>query len=323
LFLCFHHEGSSDKKKDSFSDKLYKIKLYIMTFDQVFVFHKIIQAGSFKAAAEQLHKTQPAISLAMKKLEEELEIELFDRSGYRPELTDHGKAFHQRSFKLLQGMDDLEDLTKSFRKQEEPEIFIAVDGISPLPKLLQLMKKFGDSFPNTKLNLGFDILSESERKILNREAQIGITHFISDRSSLEIVPLTSVKMLPVMSKELFKEKKVKEQGDLSLIDQIVVGDKNGPKGTSFGLLESGKKWRINDNNFKRDIILAGLGWGHLADHTIERELAEKKLVVLDFEDIHPRELDINLIRLKRHQLGVVAKSLWDELIIECKKGDCK
>jgi DNA-binding transcriptional LysR family regulator len=54
-----------------------------MTFDQILVFHKISQTGSFKSAAAELHKTQPAISLAMKKLEEEMEVELqasFDRS---------------------------------------------------------------------------------------------------------------------------------------------------------------------------------------------------------------------------------------------------
>ncbi len=287
-----------------------------MTFDQVLVFHKIVESGSFKSAAAQLHKTQPAISLAIKKLEEEMEVDLFDRSGYRPELTAHGKAFYERSFKVLQGMSELEGLSNSFKKLEEPEVFISVDGISPLPKLLHILKNFGDKYPNTKLNLGFDILSETERKVLSKEAQIGITHFIGDKNVFEIVPITTVKMLPVMSRELYKERKVKNQNDLKEIDQIVIGDKN-PRGASFGLLDEGKKWRINEGNFKRDIILAGLGWGHLPDHTIDREIAEKKLVVLDFQDIHPRELDINLFRLKKQNLGVVAKALWDEL-----KGSC-
>lgn len=290
-----------------------------MTFDQVLVFHKIIQTGSFKSAAAELHRTQPAISLAIKKLEEEMEVDLFDRSGYRPLLTEHGKAFYERSFKVLHGMSELEGLSQSFRKKEEPEINLSVDGISPLPKLLHVFKNFSEKYPNTKLNLGFDILSETERRVLNREAQIGITHFISEPGSLEIVPITSVKMIPVMNKTLFKEKKVKNQSDLLEIDQIVVGDRNGPKGMSFGLLDSGKKWRLSDNNFKREIILAGLGWGHLAEHTIERELQEKKLVVLNFEDIHPRELAINLIRHRKHQLGVVSKALWGELIADCKK----
>lgn len=290
-----------------------------MTFDQVLVFHKIIQTGSFKSAAAELHRTQPAISLAIKKLEEEMEVDLFDRSGYRPMLTEHGKAFYERSFKVLHGMNELESLSQSFRKKEEPEINISVDGISPLPKLLHVFKNFGEKYPNTKLNLGFDILSEAERRVLDREAQIGITHFISDPASLEMVPITSVKMIPVMSKALFKEKKVKKQADLLEIEQIVVGDKNGPKGMSFGLLDGGKKWRLNDNNFKREIILAGLGWGHLAEHSIERELQEKKLIVLNFDEIHPRELAINLIRHRKHQLGVVSKALWEELIADCKK----
>lgn len=284
-----------------------------MTFDQVIVFHSIVSTGSFKAASEALHKTQPAISLSIKKLEEELEVELFDRSSYRPVLTEHGKAFFERSQKLLQGMSELESLGTSFRQKEEPEIKIAVDGISPLPKLLNIFKKFGHRYPHTKLNLGFDILSEAERRVLHKEADIGITHFISETKALEIVPITSVKMMPVMSKELFLEKKVKSQEDLLDIDQIVVGDKNPTKGISFGLLDSGKKWRLMDSNFKHEIILAGLGWGHLPEHSIERELKENKLVILEFDDIHPRDLTINLIRLKKHHLGIVAKTLWNEL----------
>ncbi len=294
-----------------------------MTFEQVLVFHKIVQVGSFKAAASELHKTQPAISLAIKKLEEEMEVELFDRSGYRPELTTYGKAFYERSFKVLQGMSELESLTDSYRKKEEPELYISIDGISPLPKFLHLFKSFSDRHPNTKLNLGFDILSEAERRVLDKDAQFGITHFITDKNSLEIIPITSVRMMPVMSRELWKERKVKAQSDLSEIDQIVIGDKSGGKGASFGLLDGGKKWRINDGNFKQDIIFAGLGWGHLTEHSIERELAEKKLVVLDFEDIHPRELEINLIRHKKHQMGLVASKLWGELINTFKKKDTK
>jgi len=284
-----------------------------ISFEQVVVFHRIVQAGSFKAAAAELHKTQPAISLSIKKLEEELEVELFDRSGYRPELTAYGQAFFERSIKVLQGMGELEGMTQSFRKKEEPEIAVAIDGISPLPNLLHLFKNFGERFPNTKLNLTYEILSETESRVLNREAQIGITHFISDHQSLEILPFSSVKMIPVMSRELYVEKKISNQGHLADLLQIVVGDQKGEKGQSFGLLNDGRKWRIRDNNFKREIILAGLGWGHLPFHSIEREIAEKKLVVLEFENIHPRELTINLIRHKRFSLGPVAKTLWNEL----------
>jgi DNA-binding transcriptional LysR family regulator len=284
-----------------------------MTFEQLIVFHKIVQSGSFKAAANELHKTQPAISFSIKKLEEELEVDLFDRSSYRPTLTAHGKAFYERSHKTMQGMNELESMSKAFQQKNEAEIGIAIDGIGLHPGLLKLIKTFSDQHPFTKLNMSVDILSESERKVLEREAQIGITHFVSDRSSLEILPFASVKMVPVMDRELFKERKIKNQADLLEIDQIVIGDKN-PKGASFGILDNGKKWRLVDNNFKREIILSGLGWGHLPQNSIDQELKEKKLVVLNFEDIHPRDIEINLIRLKKQHLGPIAKKLWEQLI---------
>ncbi|MGE3611598.1 MAG: LysR family transcriptional regulator [Bacteriovoracaceae bacterium] len=284
-----------------------------MTFDQVLVFHTIVRVGSFKAASGALHRTQPAISQSIKKLEEELTVDLFDRSSYRPILTDHGRAFFVHSEKILNGMHELESVAQSFRNQEEPEISLAVDGISPLPNLLQIFKKFSDRYPYTKLNLGFDILSEAERRVLTKEAQIGITHFVSETGLLEIVPITSVRMLPVINSDFYHERKVSRQEDLLEIDQIVIGDKNPNRGMSFGLLDGGKKWRLSDSNFKRDIILAGLGWGHLPEHSIMQELKDKKLVVINFEDVHPRELKIHLIRLKKQQLGIVAKTLWNEL----------
>lgn len=285
-----------------------------MTFDQVFVFHKIVQTGSFKAAAAEVHKTQPAISLAVKKLEEEMEVELFDRSSYRPVLTEHGKAFYDRSIKVLQGMSELEGLSQSFRNREEPEVKLSIDGISPLPELLKVMRKFSDRFPNTRLNLDFDILFESERKVLQREVDIGVTHFISESNCLELMPISSVTMVPAMSAELLREKAVDSEEKLQTIDQIVVGPKADKKGgPSFGLLENGRKWRVTDNNFKREIIMGGMGWGHLPAHTIARELNEGKLVALHFKNVHPRELSINLIRLKRHQMGLVARALWSEL----------
>ena len=284
-----------------------------MTFEQLLVFHKIVQVGSFKAAAAELHKTQPAISFSIKKLEEELEIDLFDRTAYRPTLTDHGKSFFERSLKIMQGMNELESMSKSFREKEEPVIAVSLDGICLNPDLLKLFKTFSDQHPNTKLNMCFDILSESEQRVLSKQTQFGITHFISDSAALEVHPITHVKMIPVMNRELYKERKVKSQSDLAFIDQIVVADKN-PKGASFGLLETGKKWRLEDSNFKREIILAGMGWGHLPSSSVEREIKEKKVVVLEFEDIHPRELEIYLIRLKKHQFGPIAKKLWDELI---------
>jgi len=284
-----------------------------MTIDQLIVFHKIISLGSFKAAANALHKTQPAISFSIKKLEEELQVDLFDRTNYRPILTTYGEAFFQSSIKLLEEMDKLELLAQSFQNKNEASIDLSLDGVCLKPSLLKFLKEFSDEHPFTKIRMNFDILGDPQRRVLNKEVQFGLTHFITEMSSLEIVPITSIQMVPVMSRELYEAKAIKKQQDLMHIDQIIVTDKK-PMGPSFGIYQEGKKWRLEDSNFKQDIILAGLGWGHLAYHSIEKEIESKNLVVLEFEDIHPRDLSINLIRLKKQHLGPIAKKLWDELI---------
>ncbi len=290
-----------------------------MTIDQLLVFHKIVQCKSFKLASVELNRTQPAISLSIKKLEEELEVDLFDRSHYRPTLTEFGVSFFEKTLKILENFREIEKLKFSFANQEEPELKIAIDGISPLPHFLKLIKTFSERYSFTKLSLDFDILFEVEDKVINEDFTLGITHFISHPQHLEILPFTSVKMIPVINKNLFLEKKIDSIEKLKSFDQIVLGGKTDKKGQSFGLLEDGKKWRVTDYNFKREIILSGLGWGHLPYHVIEREINEGELQVLNLDSVHPKDLDIFLIKSRKFKLGPVGDALWSELTSLHKK----
>ena len=58
-----------------------------MTLDQIRVLSTIVQTGSFRGAAELLHRTQPTLSVAIRNLEREFGFELFDWANYRPVLT--------------------------------------------------------------------------------------------------------------------------------------------------------------------------------------------------------------------------------------------
>lgn len=69
-------------------------------------FQAVALARSFTRAAEQLHVAQPAISMAIKKLEAELELTLFHRHERQISLTDEGEKLLQHSQKILQALDD-------------------------------------------------------------------------------------------------------------------------------------------------------------------------------------------------------------------------
>ena len=68
-----------------------------MDFSQLEIFLSIAQEKSFSRAAEKMLRTQPAISIAIKRLEEELGEVLFDRSSKAGTMTEAGKILHSRA----------------------------------------------------------------------------------------------------------------------------------------------------------------------------------------------------------------------------------
>ena len=66
-----------------------------MTIDQIKMLHAVVQQGSMQRAAKTLHKSQPSLSVAIKKIEELYNIQLFDRQTYRPTLTTEGELFYK------------------------------------------------------------------------------------------------------------------------------------------------------------------------------------------------------------------------------------
>ncbi|MFU1682300.1 LysR family transcriptional regulator [Phaeobacter piscinae] len=67
-----------------------------MKHDQLIALDAIVSTGTFRGAAERLHKSQSAISHTIRQLEDQLELELFSREAYRPVLTPAGKYFTVR-----------------------------------------------------------------------------------------------------------------------------------------------------------------------------------------------------------------------------------
>ena len=82
-----------------------------MTLDQLKILQQIVHTGSLRAAARKLHRTQPTLSVAMKKLEEELELDLFSRDQYRLTLTSAGESVYQKATAILSQADNLHNET--------------------------------------------------------------------------------------------------------------------------------------------------------------------------------------------------------------------
>jgi DNA-binding transcriptional LysR family regulator len=107
----------------------------------------------FGRAAEGLFITQSALSQHIRNLERELRCQLFDRSSRRVTLTPAGEVFVAGARALLQGSDDLLDLTRAAQQGETGTVAVGVDGSGPEEFLMQVLCAWAAGARGVRLRL--------------------------------------------------------------------------------------------------------------------------------------------------------------------------
>ena len=113
-----------------------------ISLDALLVLDSISRNGSFAAAGEELHRVPSAITYTIQKLEQDLDVKLFDRSGHRARLTEAGEALLREGRHLLRAATDLECRVRRVATGWENELRIAVDDLVPTERLFALLKDF-------------------------------------------------------------------------------------------------------------------------------------------------------------------------------------
>lgn len=283
-----------------------------MTYDQLLGLDAIIKAGSFKAASERLHKSQPSISVAIKKLEEEFQIKIFSREEYRPKLTEDGKAFYEKAKLALFHMHSLSTLGEELALGIEREIRIGVDVICPGPFIYCKLRDFFKNYPKTNLHLSMDVISGTCEKLINGEIQIGFFPLKSDIEYIDVldyISISEVEMIPVIS-STHNNCKLNKAQELKKIPQIIIESSGSDRSQNFGILEDGLQWTVTDLWTKFEIIKGGLGWGRLPYHMIEKELKNGELKVLKIPGVEGSKSQVFMVKNRKKALGPIAKELW-------------
>src|SRR5437660_1585816 len=122
-----------------------------LTIQQLLCFDAVVSEGSFQAAAAKLNRTHPTVFTAVKNLEIQLGLALFDREGYRVVLTAAGRSFHQRARVLLEELDRLRNHAAQLAMGEESELAVVIGDLCPVPQMLGLLRRFFEGLPATRL----------------------------------------------------------------------------------------------------------------------------------------------------------------------------
>ncbi|EAA2247580.1 LysR family transcriptional regulator [Shigella flexneri] len=109
-----------------------------LTLEALRVMDAIDRRGSFAAAADELGRVPSALSYTMQKLEEELDVVLFDRSGHRTKFTNVGRMLLERGRVLLEAADKLTTDAEALARGWETHLTIVTEALVPTPALMNV-----------------------------------------------------------------------------------------------------------------------------------------------------------------------------------------
>lgn len=145
-----------------------------LTLDALETLSAIAEAGSFARAAERLHRVPSALTYTVNKLESDLGVTLFDRSGKRAQLTVVGRELLDRGRELLRYAESLENRVKRVAQGWETHLTIAVDEVLPLERLLPLVSEFDSLVCGTRIRFSQEILGGTWDALIDRRADLAI-----------------------------------------------------------------------------------------------------------------------------------------------------
>ena len=258
-----------------------------ISIDILEIIDAIGRRGSFAKAAEELNKATSAISYGVQKLEEQLDIALFQRQGRRSVLTPAGQLVLEEGRKILATTARLADTAKEVATGWETRIRIAVESIQPYPVFFEVLNQFLNEHPSIEievseciLNGGWEALEQDRVDLL-----VGVPGPVPKQRGYRAQSLGVPALVPVISA---RHKLAKLSGNaerlaaaLPQLRRVVTHDTSvNDIARSAGLSSGGQKLYVQTIDQKLEAILAGAGIGHLPIQRIQRHLDSGALLKL-------------------------------------------
>lgn len=294
-----------------------------LTLDQFSVFLTVVREGSFVAAARRMNRAQSTITYTIRKLEEQSGLVLFDRSAYRPVLTEAGNALLPRAKQILDDVDAYRRQVREITNGLEAALTMVIDLNAPSDFLPGTLDAFSRTYPSTEIRIRMEPVAAAITALRDGVADVGFlveeTRLPEDleRRVYGRVDLVSV-AAPTHPLGQIKGQCSPEM--LRGYTQLVFSagfDKTG--GHDDGAHCVGC-WRLNNLEIKRELILAGVGWGRLPRPRVADDLKAGRLVELRRERLKRTDrgsgLPLVLAYLKGRPLGPAARWLTQQFVTQ-------
>lgn len=192
-----------------------------MELTQLDFFTAVVEEGSFSKAAERVYRTQPAVSIAIRRLEEEVGAALFERSQKTPTLTEAGALVYDYAKRMLALRDQARDTVAELRSLKRGRVRIGANESTSLYLLPHLILQYREEHPNVKVEIYRHVSERLPREVLDRNVDFALLAFEPEDSDLKSFPILRDELVLIMhpSHRLAKQDSVtvKELGKESFL----------------------------------------------------------------------------------------------------------
>jgi DNA-binding transcriptional LysR family regulator len=286
------------------------------TLNQLQIFLKIVQTQSVTKASEELHLTQPAVSIQLKNFQNQFEIPLTEIVGRKIYITDFGYEIAKSAESILNQVAAINFKTLAYKGQLTGRLKISVvsTGKYVIPYFLtDFMKQ------HTGVELLMDVTNKNKvvESLGNNEVDFALVSILPHTLSIEQLDLLQNKLYLVGNNKL----KFKKGASLTTIFKdlpLIFREKgSGTRQTMESFFDRNqisvlKKMELTSNEAVKQALLAGLGYSIMPLIGIRNELHNNELFIMDVNGL-PIKTTWSLIWLKGKNHSPVSLSFLDYL----------
>ena len=241
-----------------------------MNIELLKTFIYVAESKSLTHASHKLYKTQSSVTKSIKKLEEMLDIELFDRTEKKLKINRSGKQLLSHAYKVLQSKYDFFEMADKIRGKHSRPLVIAFDSILPFQVILNHIDLSHDYFQNRNIKFSSRILEGSYELVEKGEAKFAITCKIRESGELHSKLISTTSILCCVNKR-HTDKFWKT------IPQCVLTDEYPSRYDAYTHSTS-TKILVKTIEEKISLIIEGKAWGRVPASYIDSKLNGKQVL---------------------------------------------
>lgn len=257
----------------------------VLTPESLELLQTIVDAGSLAAAARRLGLVPSALTYRLRRIEDALDVLLFDRSSRQARPTEAGAELLRQGRELLQAVDAVANRVKRVATGWEPSFTIALDGLISRTTVFELTEQFFATNPPTRLRIRDEVLSGTFDALVSGRADlaIGVSLETASHAGIRVQALGSVAFVLAVAPHHPLAAETQPITDQALARHRVAAVADSAQGggsLSVGILGGQDVFTVATMQAKLEAQIRGLGIGYLPEPLARPYIESGRLVAL-------------------------------------------